>query len=97
MCANIMFVIGVLIFMLACFLAGFGLCAKLTNDAINGGRLNWLYNLFGWCPRCWQWFSDDVRARDGRGFKWCSACEAEDEADRAEQEAEWNRGRPWNC
>ena len=63
MCANIMFVIGALIVMLACFLAGFGLCAKLTNDAISGGRTNWLHNLFGWCPHCMMWFQDGVKRR----------------------------------
>ena len=71
--ANIMFVIGVLIVMLACFLAGFGLCAKLTNDAISGGRTNWLHNLFGWCPHCRRWFRDDVRDR-GHGIKKGQEC-----------------------
>ena len=62
--ANIMFVIGVLILMLVCFLAGFGLCAKMHNDMRAGEyRRNIIHELFSWCPHCMMWFQDGVKRR----------------------------------
>lgn len=72
--ANIMYVIGVLILMLVCFLAGFCRCAKLVNESVETwDRGGFIRKLFGWCPHCGRWFRDDVRDR-GRGIKMCREC-----------------------
>ena len=90
--ANFMFAIGALIVMLTCFLAGFGLCAKLTNDAQKGdSRRNFIHKLFGWCPHCMMWFQDDVRER-GYGLM-CRGCTEFNDMLEAEREAEYNRSR----
>lgn len=62
--AVILFVIGMMILMLACFLAGFVLCAWLNNEAITGTpRRNFIRSLFGWCPHCGRWLCWGVKRR----------------------------------
>lgn len=88
-----MFTIGVMLCMVACFLAGFVLCAKLNNDVQKGNnRRGFIHKLFGWCPHCMMWFSDDVRER-WPGNVMCRECVEFVDMLEAEREAEWNRSR----
>lgn len=58
------YILFLLIALFLGFLAGFILCARMTNEALMGKpRRNFIRAVFGWCPRCQRWLCRGVKRR----------------------------------